>query len=65
MNHGFADADEDREGKVNRSRIKIGGTLFTPQFDYYTEHAIPSSTLLAFLFSYKLDDVPINVRIGE
>ena len=65
MNHGFADADEDREGKVNRSRLKIGGMLFTPQFDYYTEHAIPSSTLLAFLFSYKLDDVPINVRIGE
>ena len=48
MNHGFADADEDREGKVNRSRIKIGGTLFTPQFDYYTEHAIPSNTFLAF-----------------
>jgi phosphate-selective porin OprO/OprP len=62
---GFTNADEDREAKVNRSRIKVGGMLITPQLDYYTEYDFPSEKLLDLRFSYKLKELPMNIRIGQ
>ena len=62
---GFTDTDEDSEAKVNRSRIKVGGMLFTPQLDYYTEYDFPSDKFLDIRFSYQLKDLPVNIIIGQ
>jgi hypothetical protein len=56
---------EDDEADLNRARFKLGGQLFHPRLDYYTEYDFPSERLLDLRVTWTDEEERFNVRAGQ